>query len=289
MNSKIRFLRNIAVVILGNFILAAGVSLFIAPSGLICGGATGISLLINRLFGLNIALVSLLLNAVMFTVGLAVMGREFALTTVISTVVNPLALYVFELVLKGKAVTNDLFLCTLLGGLCVGLGIGLVIRVGSSTGGMDIPPIVINKLTGIPVSSLLWIFDVSILLSQIFFSNLDRVFYGLAMVIVYSIVIDKVMVLGKKRMQLTIISEKNEEIREAILSKIDRGLTIIHGKTGYLGKEAEVILTVISSRELARTEELIRKIDPFAFVIINSVSAVSGRGFSFGRYASPKE
>ena len=289
MNSKIRFLRNIAVVILGNFILAAGVSLFIAPSGLICGGATGISLLINRLFDLNIALVSLLINAVMFTVGLAVMGREFALTTVISTVVNPLALYVFELVLKGKVVTNDLFLCTLLGGLCVGLGIGLVIRVGSSTGGMDIPPIVINKLTGIPVSSLLWIFDVSILLSQIFFSNLDRVFYGLAMVIVYSMVIDKVMVLGKKRMQLTIISEKNEEIREAILSKIDRGLTIIHGKTGYLGKEAEVILTVISSRELARTEALIRKIDPFAFVIINSVSAVSGRGFSFGRYASPKE
>ena len=289
MNSKIRFLRNIAVVILGNFILAAGVSLFIAPSGLICGGATGISLLINRLFDLDIALVSLIINVIMFAIGFAVMGREFALTTVISTVVNPLALYVFELVLKGKVVTNDLFLCTLLGGLCVGLGIGLVIRVGSSTGGMDIPPIVINKLTGIPVSSLLWIFDVSILLSQIFFSNLDRVFYGLAMVIVYSIVIDKVMVLGKKRMQLTIISEKNEEIREAILSKIDRGLTIIHGKTGYLGKEAEVILTVISSRELARTEELIRKIDPFAFVIINSVSAVSGRGFSFGRYASPKE
>ena len=289
MNSKIRFLRNIAVVILGNFILAAGVSLFIAPSGLICGGATGISLLFNRLFDLDIALVSLIINVIMFAIGLAVMGREFALTTVISTVVNPLALYVFELLLKGKAFTNDLFLCTLLGGLCVGLGIGIVIRVGSSTGGMDIPPIVINKLTGIPVSSLLWIFDVSILLSQIFFSNLDRVFYGLAMVIVYSIVIDKVMVLGKKRMQLTIISEKNEEIREAILSKIDRGLTIIHGKTGYLGKEAEVILTVISSRELARTEELIRKIDPFAFVIINSVSAVSGRGFSFGRYASPKE
>lgn len=289
MNSKVRLLRNIAAVILGNFILAAGVSLFIAPSGLICGGATGISLLCNRLFDINIALVSFILNAVMFTVGFLVMGRAFALTTIISTVVNPLALYVFELILKGRVVTSDLFLCTLLGGCCVGIGIGLVIRVGSSTGGMDIPPIVINKLTGIPVSTLLWILDVTILLSQIFFSDLDRVFYGLAMVIVYTVVIDKVMVLGKKRMQLTIISEKNEEIREAILSKIDRGLTVIHGKTGYLGNETEVILTVISSRELAKTEELIRKIDPLAFVIINSVSAVSGRGFSFGRYSSPKQ
>jgi uncharacterized membrane-anchored protein YitT (DUF2179 family) len=224
----------------------------------------------------------------MFIIGFAVMGRSFALTTIISTIVNPFALYVFEIVMKDRIITEDLFLCTLLGGCCVGVGIGLVIRVGASTGGMDIPPIIINKLTGISISSLLWAFDVAILLSQVFFADMDSVLYGFVMVLIYSVILDKVIVIGKKRMQLTIISDKNEELRASILSKIDRGLPIIHGKTGYLGKEAEVILTVISSRELAKTEELIRQIDPLAFVIINSVSAVSGRGFSIGRNYTPK-
>lgn len=287
MNRKLKLVRNVAAVIVGNFVLAAGVSLFIAPSGLICGGATGIALLINRLFSVDIALASFILNAVMFILGFTVMGKTFALTTIVSTVLNPLALYIFELILNGRVITNDIFLCTLLGGCCVGVGIGLVIRVGASTGGMDIPPIIINKLTGLSISSLLWIFDVVILVSQIFFSHTDSVLYGLAMVIVYSVILDKVMVIGKKRMQLTIISDKTEQIRVSILSKIDRGLTMIHGKTGYLGKETEVILTVISSRELAKTEELIRQIDPEAFVVINSVSAVSGRGFSLAKTSLP--
>ncbi|MBQ2734351.1 MAG: YitT family protein, partial [Clostridia bacterium] len=147
---------------------------------------------------------------------------------------------------------------------------------------------VISKFTGVQVSALLWIFDVAILFSQIFFTNMDCTLYGFIMVCVYSLTLDKVMILGKKRMEIKIISEKHEEIKEAILSRIDRGLTILHGKTGYLGHETEVILTVISSRELAKTENLIRSIDPYAFVIVDKVSDVSGRGFSFGRYSSPK-
>lgn len=289
MKHKLKLLKNISAVIAGNLLMAAGVSLFIAPSGLICGGATGISLLVNRLFSVDIALTSLILNVIMFLVGFAVMGKAFALTTIVSTLVQPAALYVFELILDGRVITDDLLLCTLLGGLLVGFGIGLVIRVGASTGGMDIPPIVISKFTGIQVSVLLWVFDVAILFSQIFFTNMDCTLYGFIMVCVYSLTLDKVMILGKKRMEIKVISEKHEEIREAILSKIDRGLTIMHGKTGYLGKETEIILTVISSRELARTENLIRSIDPYAFVIVSKVSDVSGRGFSFGKERIPKQ
>ena len=116
-----------------------------------------------------------------------------------------------------------------------------------------------------------------------FFHTGEDLLYGVLLLIVISIALNKVMLLGTSRTEVKIISRKSDEIRMAILSRVDRGLTILHGQGGYLRKETEVILSVVSNHEMPKIERLARDIDPACFMIINRVSEVWGRGFSYGK------
>jgi uncharacterized membrane-anchored protein YitT (DUF2179 family) len=219
-------------------------------------------------------------NLLMFLIGLALLGKKFAATTVISTFCYPAALAILERISAVYTPTDDVILCTIFGGLCIGIAIGIVIRAGASTGGMDIPPLVLNKYFRIPVSASIYVFDMLILLLQAFTSTGEQVLYGLLLVMVYTIVLDKCLMIGTSKMQVQVISNHSDEIRSSILGSIDRGVTMLHGRTGYLLNETELILTVVSTRELGRLEKLIHALDPDAFIIITKVNAVSGRGFS---------
>ena len=160
----IPLLRDIAIVIGGNIIYACGVAFFVLPGGLITGGTTGIALFIQHLFGVPISTFVLCFNAVMFFLGLFVLGRKFAATTILSTFVYPIALEMIQRLSNGLVITTDPVLCTVFGGLCIGAAIGIVIRTGASTGGMDIPPLVLNKLFRLPVSVTMYLFDFMILI-----------------------------------------------------------------------------------------------------------------------------
>ena len=143
---------SLMVVILGNILYALAVKLFLMPAGLLTGGTTGIGLALNRSFGIPVATFVLIFNVTMLLIGWKVMGRKFALTTVVSTFVYPIALGFFEKVFGDLVLTQDLFLCTIFSGLGIGGSLGIVIRAGASTGGMDIPPLVLNHYFKIPVS-----------------------------------------------------------------------------------------------------------------------------------------
>jgi len=134
---KTKLLFDILIVILGNFLYAAGVAFFILPSGLITGGTTGIALSINNFSGLPVSYLVFGFNVTMFILGLLVLGKNFALTTLVSTFCYPFALELLQKLAGGYRVTNDIFLCTLFGGICIGTAIAIVIRAGASTGGMD--------------------------------------------------------------------------------------------------------------------------------------------------------
>lgn len=280
MNQMLKRLLETIVVILGNCIYAFGIAMFILPSGLITGGTTGIALFVNHVTELPVTVFVLIFNTVMFLIGLFVFGWKFAANTIVSTFSYPIALEVITRLLGDYRLTEDLILCTVFGGICIGGAIGVVIRMGASTGGMDIPPLVLNKYFKIPVSQSIYVFDMLILLLQIFKSSGEQILYGILLVIVYSVVLDKCLMLGTAKMQIKVISNKIEEIRSAVLKDIDRGVTLLNSETGYLGKETMMLLTVVSMRELAKTEKLIHEVDQDAFVIINRVSEVSGRGFS---------
>ena len=272
--------RNWASILFGNALYSLAVALFLEPSGLITGGATGIALAIGRLTGLPVSGLLLFINLAMLVWGWAVLGRAFALNTLASSVLSPAFLGLFEGLLAGRVLTEDIFLCTVFSGLGIGVALGLVIRSGASTGGLDIPPLVLNKWFHLPVSATMMVFDLIILAVQAAFSPLQQCLYGIVMVIVYTVVLDKVLIFGSTRTEVKIISQHADEIREAIFSQLDRGETILHGEGGYSRNSEQVLLSVISNRQLPKLEKIAHLVDPTCFMIVSHVTEVSGRGFS---------
>ena len=276
MNSK---LKDLFWVLVGNSINAFAVAFFILPNDLAMGGGTGISLIVNHFFNIPISAFVLIFNIIMFLIGAAFLGKKFAVTTAISTFYYPFILAVFQKIIGSYSVTDDIFLNTFFAGLLMGLSLGIVVRAGASTGGMDIPPLVINKYFGVPVSASMYAFGLIILAVQFTFKDAEKILYGIVLIMINSLVLDKMIVLGKQRVELQIISEKSEEIKRAIIEKVGRGVTMIYGETGYMGEKCDIVLTVVSNRQLLKTERIVKSIDPGSFVIINSVKEVAGKGF----------
>lgn len=270
----------LVMVVLGNMLYALAVKLFLLPAGLITGGTTGIALAINHVCGLPVPVFVLAFNVAMLILGYVLLGRAFAVTTVVSTFVYPLALGLFDQILGNVTVTQDILLCTLFSGLGIGAALGIVIRSGASTGGMDIPPLVLNKYMGIPVSASMYAFDFCILVAQVFYNPPEKVLYGIVLILVYTIVLDKLLLMGTTRTEVKVVSQKPEEIRKAILKQMDRGVTMLSARTGYMDQETQMIFSVISNRELPGVERIIRQIDPESFMVVSRVSEVRGRGFS---------
>ena len=181
---------------------------------------------------------------------------------------------------NGFVITTDPVLCTVFGGLCIGAAIGIVIRTGASTGGMDIPPLVLNKLFRLPVSVTMYLFDFMILILQAFSCTGEEVLYGILLILIYTIVLDKCLMIGTEKVEIKVISHEHERIRQEILQEIDRGVTILNGQTGYMREDTELVLSVVSSREVGRVRKLVHSIDSSAFLIISRVTEVRGRGFT---------
>lgn len=278
-----RRLASAAAIVVGNALYSLAVALFVEPAGLITGGATGIALAVNKVVGLPTSGVLLTINLVMLALGWAVFGRAFALNTLASSLLSPVFLELWERLLGDWVLTDDIFLCTVFSGIGIGAALGVVIHSGASTGGMDIPPLVLQKYLRIPVSSSMLVFDLLILLAQAAFSPAEQALYGIVMVIIYTVVLDKTLLLGTTCTEVKIISPKSAEILSAILSQLDRGVTVLHGEGGYQHGQEAVLLSVISRRELPRMERIVHEIDPACFMIVSHVTEVSGRGFSVAK------
>ena len=270
-------------IVVGNAMYALTVVLFLMPSGLITGGATGIALAFNKVTGLPVSAVLFVVNVAMLLLGWWVLGSRFALNTMASTVLSPFFMALWEHLLGNLVLTDDLVLNTVFAGFGIGISLGITIRAGASTGGMDIPPLVLQKWFRWPVSITMMVFDVAIVLGQVPFSPLPQVLYGIVMILTHTIVMDKMLMMGESRTEVKLISERSEELCEAILSQLDRGVTILNGAGGYTHEPAAVLLSVVSNRELPKLERLVHDIDPACFLIVSRVTEVSGRGFSLDK------
>lgn len=267
-------------ILVGNTIYALAVAMFILPNDLITGGTTGIALFLNTTLNIPVTLFVSIFNICMFLLGWKILGKKFALTTLISSFYYPFILGILENIFKNEIMSNDTLLCVIFAGIMIGVAIGLVIRGGASTGGMDIPPLILNKKLGIPISISMYAFDFFILLGQMLIRKREMVFYGILLVLIYTIVLDKVLVIGKSQIQVKIISSKFEQINNMIINKLDRGSTLIHGETGFMHNKYPIVLTVVNNRELTLLNNYVYQIDSDAFMIINKVNEVRGKGFS---------
>ena len=282
MKNRNKFLP-VLMVIAGNILYTLSIKLFLLPANLMSCGTTGIALVVNHLTGLEISVFIFLFNVAMMLLGWWILGRQFAMTTVFSSLFYPIALRVLNWWLGDVAVTENILLNVIFSGLGLGLSLGMVIRGGASTGGMDIPPLVLKKLFRVPVSASLWVFDFLILVLQMFYHPLEDLLYGILLIITISTALNKVLLMGTSKTEVKIISEKSELIRDAILSKVDRGVTVLHGEGGYLHKSTEVIMSIVSDHEMPKIERLARDIDPDCFMIVSHVTEVWGRGFTYGK------
>lgn len=283
MDQNYRRLFSLMAVLVGNCLYTLTVKLFLLPASLISTGTTGIALVVNHLTGLSMPVFILLFNIAMLILGWWVLGRQFALTTVFSSLFYPAALEFLNRSLGDIRITENLMLCTLFAGLGLGVSLGLVIRGGASTGGMDIPPLILQKKFRIPVSASLWVFDFCIMLSQALYHTSEEFLYGILLLITVSVSLNKVLLFGTSKIEIKVVSPEAELIRDAILCQADRGVTLLHGEGGYLHAPTEILLSVVSSHELPRVERLVRNIDPDCFMVVSHVTEVWGRGFSLGK------
>lgn len=288
-NKYASLILSVLTVILGNGIYALAIKLFLLPGGIITGGTTGIALTVTYFFDINMSAFILAFNIFMLFVGLIFLGKQFAVTTILSSILYPFFLEFYGIIFGNLVITTDPILCTLFSGLGIGLGLGMVIRSGASTGGMDIPPLILNKYFKVPVSMGLYLFDSIILLAQLLYNPFEKILYGILLMMVYSTVIDKVLLLGTSKIEVKIVSDKSREIADTILEQVDRGCTLLYGEGGYLHQHTHVVLSVVSNRELPKLERLIRKIDPESFIVVSRVTEVYGRGFSLSRDYHRKE
>jgi len=276
-------LLSVLLVLLGNTIYVFAVKLFLLPADLISCGTTGIALTVNHLFGIPLSGFIFAFNVAMLALGWWILGRQFALTTVISSLFYPMVLEVLDRTLGTIQITDNILLNVLFAGMGLGLGLGIVIRSGASTGGMDIPPLILRKLFRIPVSVSLWAFDFLIMLTQMTYHPIEDLLYGILLLITISTAMNRVLLLGTSKTEIKIVSPKATAIRDAILTKVDRGVTMLHAEGGYMRLNTEVILSVVSNHELVKVERLARDIDPTCFMIVSQVTEVWGRGFSHSK------
>lgn len=270
-------------VLVGNAILAFTVAAFIVPHGVITGGATGIGLTIAHYVPVDLSIIIFIVNSILFVLGAAVLGKKFAVATIASTFIYPTFLSIVQKIPGIDGLTDNLMLATLYAGALLGVGIGLIVRVGSSTGGTDIVALVLNKWFHIPVAGLLYVIDFLVLGGQVFFSDTEQIMYGVLMLVLETAILNKVMLLGQSQIQLFIISEEYEHIREKMLKELDAGVTMVHIETGYGQENRKGVLCVIPNRKLYSVKELVQAIDPKAFVTITQINEVRGRGFTMER------
>ncbi len=288
-----KFLRYLLLVMAGNLIASSATVFFIVPNELSIGGTTGLGIFIEHFYaGSGVAFIVFLLNAALYLVGVFFLGKKFALSTLLGTVTYPAFMQLWELIyvnlMHSQPITEDTLLAAVCAGLLMGVGISIVIRQGSSTGGSDIPALILNKYFGIPVSVSLWVVDLIVIILQGFVTSLQTVLYGLMTVLTYSVVIDAVMPIGLRKNQVKIISEKYKEIRETIINELNLGVTVLYGQTGFLQEKCHMLLIVVSKRNLVRLKNAVQVIDPNAFMMVSVVSEARGRGFTSERIYLPR-
>lgn len=272
-----------SAILAGNILLGFAVAAFILPSGVIMGGATGVGIVLARFIPLDTATIVLCVNLMALALGWAVLGWRFVVATIASSLLYPILLGAAQRIPGIDHLTADPLLAALLGGGLVGIAVGLVMRVGSSTGGTDVVNLVLHKWTHIPVSAAVYLTDIVIMGAQALFSDPEQILYGVVLLVVETIALDRVMLLGQSQTQLFVVSSQYEKLRQKCLTELQAGTTMVYIETGRTRTLQRGVLCVIPPRKLYAAQALIQSVDPHAFLTITQIKEVRGQGFSSER------
>ncbi|UEX89831.1 YitT family protein [Staphylococcus ratti] len=271
-----RTVRDLILVIIGSFIFAAGVNVFIISGDLGEGGVTGLAIILYYAFDISPAWTNFIVNAVLIAIGYKFLSKRSMYLTVFATVLISVFLSLTE---TWHVKADDILVNAVFGGLTVGLGIGVIILAGGTTAGTTILARIANKYLDVSTPYALLFFDFIVVMISLTVIPLDRVLITLISLYIGTKVIDFVIEGLNPKKAVTIISKEPDRVAKMIDEDIGRGVTILNGRGYFSKQETDVLYAVISKTQLSRTKRLIRKIDHNAFVVVHDVRDVYGNGF----------
>lgn len=263
-------------VIVGAAIIAIGFNVFLLPNQVASGGVSGISTILHGLFGWNPGIVQYAFNIPLFIAGVLLLGKKFGIKSFIGTITLP---FIVLLTNSWEPWTDNPLLGALFGGIVVGLGIGLVFKGNASTGGTDLLAQIITKFTGLSLGTSVLLIDGVIAISAAIVFDLEKGLYALIGLYVTTKTIDIIQLGFSQSKMVYIITLKQDEVREAIYAEINRGVTKLPAIGGYTGEARPVLMVVVYQTEFTKLKQLIKSVDPSAFVIVSDAYEVLGEGF----------
>ena len=275
---KKKLVLQLIMITIGVAISAVGLKIFLVPAKIAVGGVSGLATILYYLFKLPIGIMIFVLNIPLFLIGLKDMGKMFVIKTLYATLLYSLLADLINI----KSITDDMFLTTVYGGVVFGIGLGIVIKNGATTGGSDLAATMLNKrFQFISVGMFIFAVDtVVITLAAIFFSPLLAL-YSIAALFISSKIIEIITDGLRTGKAFFIISDKSEQVGEAIIKEVHRGATMLYGKGMYTKQEKNVIFSVVENGvEAQRIKHIVKKIDSEAFVISTGIKEVLGEGFT---------
>lgn len=266
--------------VLGNAICAFSVTCFALPYNMVVSGVSGIGRIINIVTGFSVSASVAVLNIVLFIIGAAVLGKRFAATIALGTFAFPFFMGIFEQMTFLHHLVNEPMLAAICAGVLDGVGLGLVMRLGGSTGGIDVPAMIMNRKLGWKLATVMSGMDIAIFLLQIPVTATEGIILGILYALVYGVVMDRMIVLEQGGYQIMIWTEKIHEVNEELLM-IGFGTSILRGVGGYLREDRDIILCAASNRNFNKVKRAVLSIDPEAFMTITSMNEINGNGFTF--------
>lgn len=270
------YIKKYIALFIGSIITAVGLEIFLVPNKIVDGGVVGISIMAAAVTEYPIGIFLILLNLPFLYLGYKQIGRTFALSTTFSIV--SLSYWTTQFI-PVEEITNDLFLAAIFGGIVTGLGVGIIIRNGGSLDGTEIVAIILDKRSGFSVGEIVMFMNLFILSAAGLLFGWNQAMYSLVAYFIIAKVIDVVIKGLDESNGVMIVTSVPDEIMEALMARLGRGVTILHGEGGYTGDPKKVLYCVVTRLEVDKLKAIVLEKDETAFVTINQVHDIVGGRF----------
>lgn len=274
-----------AQIAFGVSIMTLGFYFFLLPENLVIGGVMGIAVIFKA--QINPSIIVFILNTFLLFLGLIVLGKDFFMKTIFGSLASPVILFILETIgandawIMNQLTESKLLIAAVSGSILVGVGLGIVFRFGGTTGGMDVLQSIIHKKLHIPYQIIFYFTDgLVVLLSLVFFRDIELFIYAVASVFLISIIVDNVSIKGRAGQTIFVVTKKPDLIKQAIYDTIDRGCTLIDSEGGFSGHKGKMVICTMRNREVNKMRSVIERIDPESFTFMTDTKEAVGRGFS---------
>lgn len=273
------------MIVIGNLIVAASVSFFILPNNILSGGVAGITVALQPIIPVNSVLMINILTIGLFIIGAIFLGKKFAVRTFLSTIIFDVGVSAFSYYvskLPADTFIVEPYLASIYSGLITGFGLGICFKANASTGGMDIPALILHKYTTLSSGEAVAVVDFLTICLGLATYGLEPALIGILSVITSGFAINRSVLLGSyKAVNVMIISDQYERIQNYIAQDMNGTSTILEAKGGYTHEKKPVIMTVITQKSYPKLENRVKEMDPYAFVIVSDVNQVFGEGYTY--------